>query len=61
MTRSARLRPKFDTSEEVPVRAPALTTQLDWNGATPTSLSHFGTLDVDLSQRRLTFVLSIRR
>ena len=61
MTRSARLRPKYDTSQEVQVRAQALTTQLGWNGVTPTSLSHFGMLDVDLSERRLTFVLSIRR
>ncbi len=61
MTRSARLRPKFDTSEEVQVRASALSTQLGWNRVSLTSVSHRETLDLDYSLRRVTFVLSIRR
>ena len=61
MTRTTRPGPRFDSSQEIQVRARALSTQRGLNREPLTPESPSQTLGLDDPQHRVTFLLSIRR
>ena len=60
MARTTRSRPRSGSSEEIQVRARALSSQWSLNRESLTPASHSETLGLDLPQHRVTFILSIR-
>ena len=61
MARPTRFRPRFDADEDIQVRARSLSSQRGLNRESLPPAAPPETLGLDDPQRRVTFLLSIRR